>query len=355
MTGAVALSLHGATKAYSGATVLQSIDLEVREGEFVSLLGPSGCGKTTTLNIIAGFVSPDSGDVLIAGRRVNDIPPYQRDLGMVFQGHALFPHMTCFENVAFGLRMRKLDEQTISRRVAQALDLVHLTGFETRFPRQLSGGQQQRVGLARALVVKPRVLLLDEPLSNLDAKLRRTMQSELRAIHTKTATTMIYVTHDQEEALTLSDRIAVMNGGRIEQLDTPEGIYGRPRTRFVADFIGSSSFVEGEVVESRDGEILVRVGTAGHVLVRHPALAAGTPVQLGIRSDRVHIASGPVQVPALSGRVTDRAFAGAVTHLQVDLGESRSVVAHLSEPPAEAVPGSTVSVSAAPGDWIVLQ
>lgn len=358
MSGATTLSLRKASKVYAGATILQSIDLDVQEGEFISLLGPSGCGKTTTLNIIAGFVRPDEGEVLIGGLCVNDVPSYQRNLGMVFQGHALFPHLTCFDNVAFGLRMRNLDEATIRARVAQALDLVRLNGFDERFPRQLSGGQQQRVGLARALVIEPRVLLLDEPLSNLDAKLRRAMQSELRAIHTKTGTTMIYVTHDQEEALTLSDRVAVMNAGRIEQLDTPEGIYRHPRTRFVADFIGSSAFLRGEVGEKRSDSILVRIGEAGYVAVPHyHQIAQGSAVHLGIRSDQIRIGTGATaSSPELSlqGRIVDRAFAGSVSHITIELTDRQTIVVHLSNPPDDAIPGAAVHLGGAVANWMVL-
>lgn len=353
-----ALSLEAVSKGYSGARILESIDIEVKEGEFISLLGPSGCGKTTTLNIVAGFVTPDQGNVCIAGRKVNDIPPFRRDLGMVFQGHALFPHLTCFENVAFGLRMRNQDEATIKRSVGEALELVHLSGFEDRFPRQLSGGQQQRVGLARALVIKPRLLLLDEPLSNLDARLRKAMQSELRVIHKATGAAMLYVTHDQEEALMLSDRIAVMNGGRIEQLDTPEGIYRNPETRFVADFIGSSSFLQGEVMQRQPDQLLVRIAGAGVVPVQDRGhLAIGRSVQLGIRSDRIRVAeeSGDAgKVPAMQGTVMDRAFVGSLTHVRIDLGDGQQLVAHLTDPPASIRPGARVCVSAGVTDWIVL-
>ncbi|WP_428246121.1 ABC transporter ATP-binding protein [Ferrovibrio sp.] len=354
MSSSPVLSLRGATKAFGGATVLKSIDLDIQQGEFVSLLGPSGCGKTTTLNIIAGFTAPDSGDVIINGQRVNDVPPHQRDLGMVFQGHALFPHMTCFDNVAFGLRMRKLAPEMIRERVLQALDLVRLADFSQRYPRELSGGQQQRVGLARALAINPRVLLLDEPLSNLDAKLRRAMQSELRSIHTQLRTTMVYVTHDQEEALTLSDRIALMRDGRIEQIDTPEGIYCRPQTRFVADFIGSSSFLRGVVAEVTGQGARVRVGDAGNVLVAHDApLAVGREVLLGVRADRIRPAAASPDT--LRGRVADRIFAGASTHLRIDLGQGDEIVAHLAEPPApELVTDAPVAIAVAPRDWIVL-
>ncbi|MGE4240986.1 ABC transporter ATP-binding protein [Ramlibacter sp.] len=352
------LSLSGLRKSFGGPAVLEGIDLEVADGEFVSLLGPSGCGKTTTLNIVAGFQTPDAGEVRIGGRRVNDVPVHERNLGMVFQGHALFPHMTCFENVAFGLRMRGLAEAELRSRVGEALELVHLGDFGGRFPRELSGGQQQRVGLARALAIRPAILLLDEPLSNLDAKLRKAMQGELRQIHTQVRTTMIYVTHDQEEALTLSDRIAVMNEGRIEQLDTPEGIYARPKTRFVADFIGASSFVEGLLFAGGDGECTVEVPGAGHVRVRAPdgtVAMPGAKVQLGVRADRVRIVAPTADGATLHGTVVDRVFAGAVHHVIVDLGEGRRVTAHESAAPADWVrSGARAGLRVDAADWMLL-
>ena len=351
------LKLSGIRKAFGGQDVLKGIDLEVAQGEFVSLLGPSGCGKTTTLNIIAGFQRPDDGELLIGGQRVNDVPTHERRLGMVFQGHALFPHMTCFDNVAFGLRMRKMAEADIRSRVAEALEMVRLSGYEGRFPRELSGGQQQRVGLARALAVRPGILLLDEPLSNLDAKLRRAMQAELRQIHRRVKATMIYVTHDQEEALTLSDRIAVMNAGRIEQLDTPEGIYSRPASRFVADFIGSTSFLEGVVGQGAEGGLL-RIDVPGSGNVEVPFAAdqwqAGDRVQLGVRADRIRLVQA-TEPDCLSGTVVDRIFAGANHHVVVELGQRQMLVAHLADTPAAWVQaGSRLGVRVSSSDWMLL-
>jgi putative spermidine/putrescine transport system ATP-binding protein len=284
---------------------------------------------------------------------------HERNLGMVFQGHALFPHMTCYDNVAFGLRMRKMAEGDVRTRVMEALELVHLAAFTARFPRELSGGQQQRVGLARAVAIRPAILLLDEPLSNLDAKLRKAMQGELRQIHTQVRTTMIYVTHDQEEALTLSDRIAVMNAGRIEQLDTPEGIYARPRTRFVADFIGASSFLDGVLSGTSGGEHTVEVPGAGHAHVSPgsagSAMARGARVQLGVRADRVRIVPADDAGATLHGTVVDRVFAGAVHHVIVDMGEGRRVMAHESTAPAAWVRrGARAGVRVAPEDWMLL-
>lgn len=355
-----ALSLRGVSKSFGNTAVLQNIDLEVPEGELVSLLGPSGCGKTTTLNVIAGFETPDLGEVVIDGRAVNAVPTHERGLGMVFQGHALFPHMTCFENVAFGLRMRKVPEAAVRRRVSEVMELVRLGELRDRYPRELSGGQQQRVGLARALVVQPRVLLLDEPLSNLDAKLRRAMQSEIKRIHEAVQTTMIYVTHDQEEALTLSDRIGVMNCGRLEQLDSPESIYRRPRTRFVADFIGASSFVEGTVSEVSAGRAVVAVEGSGWAVLGAGSLTVGQKVQMGVRSDRIAIlpaVSGASNAPApsLGGTVASIVFAGPSFHVTLDLGDDRLMTAHVSTAmPSGVARGATVLISVAPDDWMVV-
>ena len=245
MTSA-AIKLDQVTKTFDGRVMaVDAVTLDIAAGEFFSLLGPSGCGKTTSLRMIAGFEHPDSGRVHVGGRDITDLPVHRRDMGMVFQSYALFPHRTVAENVAFGLRMREVPKPEIERRVAAALAQVALTGFETRKPGQLSGGQQQRVALARALVVEPPVLLCDEPLGALDRKLRQQMQFELKELQKRLGVTLVFVTHDQEEALAMSDRIAVMNGGRVEQVGTPTEIYERPRTRFVADFIGEINILDG--------------------------------------------------------------------------------------------------------------
>lgn len=244
MTSA-AIKLDQVTKTFEGRVMaVDAVTLDIAAGEFFSLLGPSGCGKTTSLRMIAGFEHPDSGRVHVGGRDITDLPVHRRDMGMVFQSYALFPHRTVAENVAFGLRMREVPKPEIERRVAAALAQVALTGFETRKPGQLSGGQQQRVALARALVVEPPVLLCDEPLGALDRKLRQQMQFELKELQKRLGVTLVFVTHDQEEALAMSDRIAVMNGGRVEQVGTPTEIYERPRTRFVADFIGEINILQ---------------------------------------------------------------------------------------------------------------
>jgi ABC-type Fe3+/spermidine/putrescine transport system ATPase subunit len=241
-----ALRLAGIEKRYGATVAVAGVDLEVREGEFVTLLGPSGCGKTTTLGLIAGFFPPTRGEIYLKGRPVADLPPFRRDIGVVFQDYALFPHMTAGENVAFGLKMRNLSKTETEQRVREALDLVQLAGLAERRPLQLSGGQRQRVALARALVIRPTVLLLDEPLSNLDLKLREEMRVEIAGLQRRLGITTVFVTHDQGEALVMSDRIAVMNAGRIEQVGRPGEIYERPASRFVAEFIGRMNFFSRE-------------------------------------------------------------------------------------------------------------
>ena len=243
------VDLQNLKKEFDGTPVLRGISLSIKRREFVTLLGPSGCGKTTTLRIIGGFEQPDSGDVFFDGKRLNDVPPYQREINTVFQRYALFPHLNVAENIAFGLHIKKLDRADIERKTAEMLELVGLRGFENRDVTSLSGGQQQRVAIARALVCEPRVLLLDEPLGALDLKLRKDMQIELKRIQQRTGITFIYVTHDQEEALTMSDRVVVMNHGVIQQVGSPTDIYNEPVNAFVADFIGESNIINGVMLE----------------------------------------------------------------------------------------------------------
>ncbi|MFS0824568.1 ABC transporter ATP-binding protein [Bacillus sp. 1P02SD] len=244
------LCLENVVKTFNKTEVVKKMNLEIKQGELVSFLGPSGCGKTTTLNMIAGFLEVDGGKIVVDGKPVHLLPPSKREMGMVFQNYALFPHMTVFDNVAYGLKLRKVSKSEINTRVAEVLEMVRLTGYEKRYPKELSGGQQQRVSLARALVIKPKVLLLDEPLSNLDAKLRQEMREEIVEIQKKVGITTIFVTHDQEEALAISDRIAVMYEGKIEQLDTPVSIYNNPQTDFVSRFIGEVNHIQGQVVKT---------------------------------------------------------------------------------------------------------
>src|SRR5574337_854078 len=275
MTDAM-IEFRDVSKRYDSLLANDHLSLTIRRGELMTLLGPSGCGKTTSLRCLTGYVRPDEGRVFIDGTDVTDLPTHQRELGMVFQNFALFPHMTVQDNVGFPLMIRKLGQTERDERVAQALRLVRLEGYESHYPRQLSGGQQQRVGLARALVYRPKVLLLDEPLSNLDAKLREEMRFEIKEVVTRLGITAVYVTHDQGEALALSDRVAIMNRGRLEQVGTPEEIYERPQSRFVAEFIGLSNFLEGRV-EARDRDAMVV--SAGGLQMSLPALPDAGPGQ----------------------------------------------------------------------------
>jgi putative spermidine/putrescine transport system ATP-binding protein len=283
------IELRNVTKRYGDLLANDRVDLQVRRGELLTLLGPSGCGKTTALRCITGHQRPDSGQVLIDDQDVTDVPTYRRNLGMVFQNFALFPHMTVYENVEFPLMIRNQPKGERANLVREALKLIRMETLEERYPRQLSGGQQQRVGLARALVYRPTVLLLDEPLSNLDAKLREEMRFEIRELVSQLGITAVYVTHDQGEALALSDRVAIMNAGRLQQVGTPQQIYEQPRTRFIASFIGLSDFLEGHVEAAEGGSVRVSVQGLELTLVADTLLVAGQPVSLFIRPNNVRL------------------------------------------------------------------
>jgi putative spermidine/putrescine transport system ATP-binding protein len=318
--------LERVEKSFDGKTrVVDRVDLIVQPGEFFALLGPSGCGKTTTLRMIAGFELPDAGRILVGGEDVTDLPVHKRDMGMIFQSYALFPHRTVAENVAFGLRMRGLGKSEIKDRVTQALRQVALEGYEDRRPAQLSGGQQQRVALARAIVIRPRVLLCDEPLAALDRKLRQSMQVELKQLQQQLGVTLIFVTHDQEEAMTVSDRIAVMNTGRIEQIGSPDDIYNRPRTRFVADFIGEINLFEGTW---KDGTFV-----SNGVVLPAPAEARSGAGTIAIRPERVRLTDGAGGV--LTGTIKVRTFVSGQMIYRVVLqgGEELTVKEANSGPP----------------------
>jgi len=320
-----AIELTGVVKEFhSGGeviTAVRGLDLAIRQGEFFSMLGPSGCGKTTTMRIIAGFEEPTLGSVSLQGRDVTWDPPNKRDVNMVFQSYALFPHMSVFENVAFGLRRKRVHSDEISQRVGEMLEIVDLAGREQRRPRELSGGQQQRVALARALVNGPKALLLDEPLGALDLKLRQAMQVELKRIQREVGITFVYVTHDQGEALTMSDRIAVMNDGLIEHLGTPREIYERPANRFVAGFIGTSNLLTGEVSRITDGNAVIVVSPDEQVIV--PAgertVASSSQIEITVRPEKISISAGrPDSVGSvLRGTVTEVVYLGTSTTFTV--------------------------------------
>ncbi|BAL81567.1 ABC transporter ATP-binding protein [Caldisericum exile] len=295
-------------------------NLSVEKGEFVTLLGPSGCGKTTTLRMIAGFETVTMGKILIDGVDVTYLPPNKRNVGMVFQSYALFPNMNVFENIAFGLRVKKKSETEIKKRVEEMLNLIHMQEFAMRYPHQLSGGQQQRVALARALAVYPEVLLLDEPLSALDAKIRVELRSEIRAIQQKLNITTIYVTHDQEEALTMSDRVVVMNKGMIEQVGTPQEIYNNPKTHFVASFVGTLNFINTKVVDKNKG--ILEVAGQKFDIGRPLSEFAHEIITVAIRPERFKIIPDENSTNSLEGTVSKVTFMGAIVRIKVKLGDS---------------------------------
>jgi len=308
-------------------TAVEDVSLSIEQGELVTLLGPSGCGKTTTLRLIAGFEFPTQGRILLDGRAINDLPPHKRDMSMVFQSYAIFPHLNVFENIAYGLDVQRRPRDEIKQRVARVLELVELTGLENRAPNQLSGGQQQRVALARALVMEPKVLLMDEPLSNLDAKLREQMRTEIRRIQQRLGITSVYVTHDQVEAMTLSDRVVIINNGKVEQIGAPSDVYRRPQTRFVADFIGRANFVEGSVRDRRDGQLVLdALGTT--LMAPTPAgeFNRGETVTLVMRPEMAEIDSPLAQV---EGIVRRAAYLGNVVEYDVEIsGQVLALVDH---------------------------
>jgi spermidine/putrescine transport system ATP-binding protein len=350
------------TKRFRELVAVDRVSLDIGSGEFFSLLGPSGCGKTTTLRMIGGFEIPSSGRVELRGRDITGEPPERRPVNMVFQSYALFPHLNVFDNVAFGLRRRRVPDAEVRTRVGAALELVRLTGFDRRPPDQLSGGQQQRVALARALVCEPTVLLLDEPLGALDLKLRRQLQVELKRVQLEIGITFIYVTHDQEEALALSDRIAVMNRGRVEQLGTPEELYDRPVTRFVADFIGTSNLLSGEVESAQAGSTVVRLATGERCRLALNGLGAGRAVDLSLRPEAVRLQPADETAPTpgdgegitVRGRVLQSAYLGtAISHrIGTESGLVVTVVVPRAAGRLEA--GSLVDAHWAPADVLVL-
>jgi putative spermidine/putrescine transport system ATP-binding protein len=332
--GGAEVRLHELTKTYGSVVAVRDVSVTIAPGSFFTLLGPSGSGKTTTLMMVAGFAFPTSGEVFVDGRPMAALPPQKRDLGMVFQSYAVFPHLTVFDNVAFPLQIRKTARVEILHRVGEALELVRLTGYEHRLPRQLSGGEQQRVALARALVFRPRVLLMDEPLGALDKKLRTHMQLELKHIQQHLHVTVIYVTHDQEEALTMSDRVAVMQGGRIEQVGSPAELYDRPASRFVADFLGESNFLDAVAV-SAEGDGRWRCRAAGGLEfygVGAVALEAGQPITAAVRPEKLVQAEdagaaslGP-GANTCKGLVEEAIYVGDFTRYRIGLGADGNLI-----------------------------
>jgi spermidine/putrescine ABC transporter ATP-binding subunit len=314
------LALRGLSKRYGSGTAIDDVTLDAAPGEFLSLLGPSGSGKTSVLMAIAGFMQPDAGDILLDGVRINGLPPEKRNFGVVFQGYALFPHMTVRANVGYPLSVRRVARSEIERRVARVLDLVQLGALADRLPRELSGGQQQRVALARALVFEPALVLLDEPLSALDKKLRAELQIELKALHARLGTTFIFVTHDQEEAMALSDRIAILREGRVVQVGRPAELYDRPANRFVAEFLGRASFLEGIVAACNGKTFILKVNeTTLEVTAPASTPRMGERVALALRPERVRVANGVQADPQwnrIAGTVTSAAFMG-MQHLYV--------------------------------------
>jgi iron(III) transport system ATP-binding protein len=351
----LSVSLSNITKRFGEVVAVDRISLDIEPGEFFFLLGPSGCGKTTLLRMLAGFLDPDAGEIRFGDKPVTSVPAHRRNTGMVFQNYALWPHMTVFENVAYGLELRKVASQDRKRRVNDTLSLVQMNGLEKRKPNELSGGQQQRVALARALVIEPDVLLLDEPLSNLDAKLRVEMRNELRRIHAQTGITTIYVTHDQKEALSLARRIAVMESGRVRQVGTPREIYVSPADQFVAEFVGQANILHGQA-ESADGTAIVRTPYGN---IRAQTTLSGN-VSCCIRPEALRLGAGANGGNRLRGTVTDVTYLGDQEQIVLRLsapGAAEEEINLLVHHPKSAVatPGETVEVSFSPDDVIVVQ
>jgi spermidine/putrescine transport system ATP-binding protein len=351
MTGVADVRLVDVTKRFDDVTAVDRLSLEIEHGSFFALLGPSGCGKTTTLRMIGGFEQPTEGQIYLGNTEVSRLPSYKRDVNTVFQSYALFPHLSVFENVAFGLRRQGVRGATLTGQVNEILRLVGLEGMEKRKPRQLSGGQQQRVAVARALVNKPKVLLLDEPLGALDLKLRKQMQLELKGIQHDIGITFVHVTHDQEEAMTMADQIAVMRGGRIEQLGTPNELYETPSTAFVAGFLGVSNLIPGTV----SGSDTVRLHSGPEVGVRQDALGGRTgDVAVGIRPEKIELGKG--QPNSLEGTVVEQAYVGVSTQYIVETGCGRLTVYRQNASPGlnGAAPGERLTLSWSPESTFVV-
>lgn len=351
-----AIALMGLSKTYGPVTALHPIDLSVVKGEFLTLLGPSGSGKTTLLNLIAGATGPTTGTILLDGRDITRMPPRERGIGMVFQNYALMPHMNVFDNVAYPLRCRRQSAKTIREKVTEALERVGLRGFEDRKPRQLSGGQQQRVGIARCIVYSPAIIMMDEPLGALDKNLREQMQGEIKRLHKELGTTLIYVTHDQEEALNMSDRICLMRMGGIAQLGTPDELYFHPRNRFVAEFIGESNLINGRVV----GKDKVSIVGNRPIAVSSKESTEGSELLLMIRPERVCISGIDERIPngsnALDGQVASTSFIGGITRVTVKSDNGLNISAKIMSNRADSrpVPGARVRLCWSAVDMVVV-
>lgn len=351
------VEFRGVTKTYGNTIALDRVSLSVQRGEFLTLLGPSGCGKTTLLRMLAGFLEPTAGEIRIGGKPVAGIPPYRRNVGLVFQNYALFPHMSVFENVAFGLRRRGMSGTQLGARVGEVLTLVNLAGYAKRLPRELSGGEQQRVAIARAIAIRPSVLLFDEPLSNLDAKLREIMQVELKQIQREVGVTTIFVTHNQDEALALSDRVAVLSRGQVEQVGTPSEIYVNPRSRFVADFIGRSNILRGRV-ESWSGEKGI-VSTESGLRVEvcsGPSHPIGSTIVIAIRAECVELVGAESPLGnKFDGVVESSVYLGAFTELVVRVGQTGLIARRLNRiGDFGPVAGQSVSLGWKPSAGVIL-
>jgi spermidine/putrescine transport system ATP-binding protein len=354
------IEIRGVTKRFGAFTAVDNVSLSVNAGEFITLLGPSGCGKTTLLRLLAGFETPDEGAVLLDGEDVSRVPPYRRNVNQVFQSYALFPHMTVRENVGFGLRMQNVPESEATARISEALATVSLTEQADKLPHQMSGGQRQRVALARAIVCRPKVLLLDEPLSALDAKLRYGMQLELKRLQRKLGLTFIFVTHDQEEALTMSDRIAIINQGRIEQLGKATEIYHRPRTPFAADFIGQANLLSASIILRNGTTATVRLETGLELIVACTDLPAGASKALvSIRPEKIHIGRTPsMSENVFPARIEEEIFQGATDQLRLTTDQGtrfHALVANESATQEAFHEGDRVFCSLHPDDLVIVQ
>ena len=350
----VCLELNNITKSFTKEeSVLKGISLTIDKGEFITLLGSSGCGKTTTLRIVAGLEMPDSGKVFLEGKDVTELAPEDRDVNTVFQNYALFPHMNVADNIGYGLKLKKIPKAEIRKKVTEMLELVQLPGFEKRKPSELSGGQKQRVAIARSLVNNPRVLLLDEPLGALDLQLRRAMQIELKKLQKKLGITFIYITHDQEEAINMSDRIAVMNNGKFEQIGTPDEIYNHPKTSYVATFVGNSNILKGTAESSKENIVNIKVsGGTVPVFNDGPTVKGGESVTLAVRSENIHLdETGTKGIPA---EVVEKSFAGGMLRVVLKLQDDTEIIASRYGIDAGVQPGQKVSCSFAAEDAVLV-